>query len=229
MNDWEFYGIAALIGMAGALVSQVLTLQQSLRVKGQIDNLEKKKKYLDLVITKSLTPQRDKFQERIFKLEDEVIKDTSGARAEGQCEKYCQEAKQERDGIIETIGKLDKQRNDLADEIFAARNGHFISPWSLVLLNVVVGALAAWLFGFIEVLSQGSGNAKLTINLVVEFVVAGAFWPLIWQRVFNTQEVEKRVDAAVKKFGVDTLNMTASEKPTAEAAPESNDASSGNG
>jgi hypothetical protein len=50
MSGWSFYGIAALIGFVGALVSQVLTLQQSPQIKAQTDNLEKKKKYCDDVI-----------------------------------------------------------------------------------------------------------------------------------------------------------------------------------
>lgn len=211
MSDWMFYGIAAVIGFVGALVSQVLTLQRSAQIKTQMGNLEKKKLYCDTVITR-LNQQLDDVQNHAWELEKKIAesKNTAADKTESEFREFHKDAMKQRKEVLAAIDSWAKQRGEIINELCSAQQVNFVSPGSLVVLNIVAGTLVAWLFGFIEVLTRGSGQAILTLNLIIEFLFAGAFWPLIWERVFNTGAVQERVTAAAARFGVETTPLPAS-------------------
>lgn len=205
MSDVTFYMMAAFIGFAGALVSQVLTLQQSLQIKAQTDILEKKKEYYWKVI-KELKDERKKYQDHLWDLEKLIgpARDTPEDDTEKDYRGFYNKAEEQRERYEKAIEEWDKRRNDLLNQLYSIQKTNFLSPWYLVILNVIIGALVGWLFGFIEVSTKGAGQAKLTVSLVIEFLFTGAFWPLVWQRIFNTGAVQERVTQAVAKFGVET-------------------------
>ncbi len=211
MNDWTFYLTAAGIGLVGAMASQVLTLQQSFQLRDQTRNLEKKQDYCRLVMNK-LDDERKEFQDRMWKLEEEIAKakNTADDKTEEQYRDAYSKAEQQRRQLENLIAEWDQQRNEVINTISSVQKTYFLTPWFLFVLNIVVGVLVSWLFGFIEVITRGPGNATLTINLIIEFLFAGAFWPLIWQRLFNTATVQEHLTAAVAKFDVSKTPSSAS-------------------
>ncbi len=203
MDDLGFYGIAALIGFVGAVASQVLTLQKSLQIRAQTGNLEDKKSYCDSVITR-LNQQLDNVEGYARELEKKTAeaKDTAEDKTESQYKAFRQGALEDRKKILDTIATWAKQRGELINDISSARQANFLSPYTLAVMNIFAGALIAWLVGFIEVQTRGSGQVLLTLNLIIELLFAGAFWPLIWERVFNTGAVQERLNSATARFGM---------------------------
>ncbi len=76
------------------------------------------------------------------------------------------------------------------------------SGW-LLFTSGCVGGVTAVIFGFIGYMGSATSltaSVDITPNLIVQSLVLGAGWPLVWEKVFAVDRLESTTSAAVALF-----------------------------
>ena len=199
---WSILIIAFTLGLVAAWISQFTaarkgfeanakskTLRENVnslieRNTARRESLKKRQEILDRYLMMDIEHQKGQ-------LDDQVLKDAISG---------------ERKRIITLTKAISDSENIIIEnrKILAEveRKRALNSGW-LLFMSGCVGGVTAVIFGFIGYLGSVASltaSVDITTNLIVQSLVLGAGWPLVWEKVFAVDRLESTTSAAVALF-----------------------------
>ena len=202
---WVVLIIAFVLGVLAAWISQFTVARKGLEANAKVKNLREN---VNSLVERN-GARREYLKRRNEVLDTYLMKDIEHQKGQLDDTALKNAISEERKrvasltkAITESETIIIENRKILAD---VERKRALNSGW-LLFMSGCVGGVTAVIFGFIGYLGTTPPIASLTTsvsvntNLIVQSLLLGAGWPIVWEKVFAVDRLESTTSAAAALF-----------------------------
>ncbi len=206
--------IPFVLGAVAAFISQFTAAKKGLEAEAKARTL---REHVNNLVERNAT-RRKGLQARQDILDQHVkmnIEHQKGQLDDQALQEAIKDEKQRIASLRDTITKSEVVITETRTQLAEIEQERALSGWSLRFVSSLIGGTTALIFGFIGYLGQQSGpvgtDVPLTSHVVVQSLVLGGGWPLVWEKFLAADKLESAASAAAAKFEVTIKDAEKSE------------------
>jgi hypothetical protein len=206
MSFWLVLLITFVLGLFAAWISQFTAARKGIEANAKARALRQN---VDSLIERNAT-RRDSLKQRQEVLDGYLMKDIDHLQGQLDDEALKSAIREEKarissltDAIKKSEDIIIENQDKLAD---IERKRSLNSAW-LLLMSGAVGGATAGIFAFISYLGTVTDasfgfthSVALTTSVIIQSLVLGAGWPLVWEKIFSVDRLESIASDAATVF-----------------------------